>query len=182
LVNSCEDIKVSEITSIPQRCYPGEPRTAGNDQIAQISGEFRRLYPKPVPMSNPSLFPANSGARKWWSYMAVVSGTIPECESNCFYGAKIRSVSCRLRNLDLIIKFNIGIPISYFDFVSSHTDPKGYKLVSWFISISDGFLSVLPVEIAFFSQWKIHTTHCKYFETEENMKDYSNSTEAHTMY
>jgi hypothetical protein len=56
-----------------------------------------------------------------------------------FYGAKIWSVSCRLRNPDLMTKHNLGISISCFDFGSSHADPKRYKLLSWFITISDGF-------------------------------------------
>jgi hypothetical protein len=56
-----------------------------------------------------------------------------------FYGAKIWSVSCRLRNPDLTTKHNLGISISCFDFGSSHADPRGYKPVPWFISISDGF-------------------------------------------
>jgi hypothetical protein len=85
-----------------------------------------------------------------------------ECGSDSFYGIQMRSVSCRLQNPDLIVKYNLGTPISCFDFVSSHVDPKKYMLISWFIS----------VEIAVFSKWKINGAHWKYLETKKNTNDY----------
>ena len=115
-------------------------------------------YPRPVPVSVSGLFPVNSGARKWWPYMAAVSGTVPECGFDWFfpetgygsyplgyrmrirlffYGGRIRIVYCQLQNPNLIIKYNLEISIPCFDFVSSHTDPSRHELISWFISISD---------------------------------------------
>jgi hypothetical protein len=50
----------------------------------------------------------------------------------CFYGAKIWSASCRLRYPDLMTKYNLGISISCFDFGSSHADPRD---ISWFLDL-----------------------------------------------
>jgi hypothetical protein len=82
--------------------------------------------------------------------MAIVSGTVPECGSDCFFRTQDTErilpftesgSDCFLQSQDmerilpftelgLMTKHNLGIPISCFDFGSSHVDPREYKLVS----------------------------------------------------
>jgi hypothetical protein len=122
--------------------------TAGSHRFPVNSGDHIQdrflfsfpAYFQPIPA-------LGNGDRTWLSFPERFRNADPLV----FYGDKIRIVSCRIRHPDLITKYNLAIQIPCFDFVSLHTDPKGYKLISWFISISDVFYWFLPVEIDYFS-------------------------------
>jgi hypothetical protein len=130
--------------------------TAGSHRFPVNSGvHIQNRFLCPFPASFPPIPALGNGDRIWRPFperfrnadpivfsgaeIRSVSCRLRNPDPIAFYGAKIWSVSGRLRNPDLMTKHDLGIPISCFDFGSSHVDPREYKLVSRFINISNGF-------------------------------------------
>jgi hypothetical protein len=101
--------------------------TAGSHRFPVNSGvHIQNRFLCPFPASFPPIPVLGNGDRIWLSFPERFRNADPIV----FSGAEVRSVSCRLRNSDLMTKHDLGIPISCFDFGSSHVDPREYKLVS----------------------------------------------------